>query len=571
MRGTPEVLKTQVSTRAQLTLHVSELNNLRGNSGLNNGERHRCGSHADEPGVGGQGFRGRRRGAREEHVAVGAPGTGQRGRHHRDSSCPLPRADHPLGTEVHHTRMDPQVVDAYRKEERARVEQKLDEYVQICTRHKFHSQKVTIVHDGIAKGLEELISLHGITKLVVGAAADERYSDALLSWSVNWSMTACKLCIFAKTSCKIWFTCKGHLICIREGNKKTSPMLPLPSKHKEALREAQHFREKAYEESTKRHKVEKDLLSALQMIGEWTMLHQHEMQQRQAIEELLHRERQEVREMIRRFEAVYDQLDDAKELKRRVKEIESARKDHKEELATSKYLVKTLQADKEKLEQYLKQCLTEIESARKHHEEELTKSTYLVEMLQADKEKLQEELKQCIAEIESDRKDHKEELATSKRLIKALQRDKKKLQHELRRCTTNMESARKDHEEEAMSKYLVEMLQEDKRQLQQELDAALTEAEDLRRKRWLSSASETVDPSPPSYFICPISKDVMCDPHIAADGFTYEGEEIRGWLNSRHNTSPMTNLKLAHSVLTPNRALRSAIIEWQAEQQQQCS
>jgi hypothetical protein len=59
----------------------------------------------------------------------------------------------------------------------------------------------------------------------------------------------------------------------------------------------------------------------------------------------------------------------------------------------------------------------------------------------------------------------------------------------------------------------------------------------------------------------------MNDPHVAADGFTYEGEEIMGWLDTGHDTSPMTNLKLSHSMLTPNKALRSAILEWQQQQQ----
>ncbi|KAL9264361.1 U-box domain-containing protein [Drosera capensis] len=67
----------------------------------------------------------------------------------------------------------------------------------------------------------------------------------------------------------------------------------------------------------------------------------------------------------------------------------------------------------------------------------------------------------------------------------------------------------------------------------------------------------------PSYFICPIFQEVMQDPHLAADGFTYEAEALRGWLDAGHDTSPMTNLKLAHTNLVPNRALRSAIQEWQ--------
>ncbi|XWS77022.1 hypothetical protein CRYUN_Cryun01aG0227900 [Craigia yunnanensis] len=67
---------------------------------------------------------------------------------------------------------------------------------------------------------------------------------------------------------------------------------------------------------------------------------------------------------------------------------------------------------------------------------------------------------------------------------------------------------------------------------------------------------------PPSYCICPIFQEVMRDPHVAADGFTYEAEALRGWLDSGHDTSPMTNIKLTHYNLVPNLALRSAIQEW---------
>ncbi|CAL5381937.1 unnamed protein product [Camellia sinensis] len=66
----------------------------------------------------------------------------------------------------------------------------------------------------------------------------------------------------------------------------------------------------------------------------------------------------------------------------------------------------------------------------------------------------------------------------------------------------------------------------------------------------------------PSYFICPIFQEIMQDPHVAADGFTYELEALKGWLESGHDTSPMTNLKLPHCNLVPNYALRSAIQEW---------
>ncbi|MED6121124.1 hypothetical protein PIB30_027334 [Stylosanthes scabra] len=67
----------------------------------------------------------------------------------------------------------------------------------------------------------------------------------------------------------------------------------------------------------------------------------------------------------------------------------------------------------------------------------------------------------------------------------------------------------------------------------------------------------------PSHFVCPIVQEVMEDPYIAADGFTYEAEAIREWLDSGHDTSPMTNLKLEHTNLVPNYALHNAIQEWQ--------
>ncbi|OMO67754.1 hypothetical protein CCACVL1_20337 [Corchorus capsularis] len=66
----------------------------------------------------------------------------------------------------------------------------------------------------------------------------------------------------------------------------------------------------------------------------------------------------------------------------------------------------------------------------------------------------------------------------------------------------------------------------------------------------------------PSFFLCPILQEIMHDPQVAADGFTYEGEALRGWLENGRETSPMTNLTLSHLHLTPNHALRQAIQDW---------
>jgi hypothetical protein len=60
----------------------------------------------------------------------------------------------------------------------------------------------------------------------------------------------------------------------------------------------------------------------------------------------------------------------------------------------------------------------------------------------------------------------------------------------------------------------------------------------------------------------------MRDPHIAADGFTYEGGAIKDWTQRGNKMSPTTYLSFAHHELIPNIALRFAIQEWQRRQQQ---
>ncbi|KAM3257370.1 hypothetical protein ACQJBY_049587 [Aegilops geniculata] len=83
-------------------------------------------------------------------------------------------------------------------------------------------------------------------------------------------------------------------------------------------------------------------------------------------------------------------------------------------------------------------------------------------------------------------------------------------------------------------------------------------------RTWSSLSASTASDSggAPSYFLCPILKEVMRDPQIAGDGFTYEAEAMKEWLGSGHDTSPMTNLKLPTDELMPNHALRAAIQEW---------
>ncbi|KAI8553438.1 hypothetical protein RHMOL_Rhmol05G0016000 [Rhododendron molle] len=68
---------------------------------------------------------------------------------------------------------------------------------------------------------------------------------------------------------------------------------------------------------------------------------------------------------------------------------------------------------------------------------------------------------------------------------------------------------------------------------------------------------------PPNHYSCPILQEVMEDPYIAADGFTYEHRAIKAWLE-RYGLSPVTKLRLQHKVLIQNHTLRSTIKDWRS-------
>ncbi|KAL4854787.1 F-box/WD repeat-containing protein 7 [Chlorella vulgaris] len=66
----------------------------------------------------------------------------------------------------------------------------------------------------------------------------------------------------------------------------------------------------------------------------------------------------------------------------------------------------------------------------------------------------------------------------------------------------------------------------------------------------------------PTSFVCPVSMEIMVDPVILATGHTYDRHSIERWLAQGHKTCPVTGMRLRHLELTPNFALRSAIVEW---------
>ena len=79
---------------------------------------------------------------------------------------------------------------------------------------------------------------------------------------------------------------------------------------------------------------------------------------------------------------------------------------------------------------------------------------------------------------------------------------------------------------------------------------------------WPYVQSAVTGSSAPGHLICPIRMDIMKDPQVASDGFTYEAEAIRRWFDGGNNRSPMTNLPLANRDLVPNRTVLSSIQEY---------
>lgn len=70
--------------------------------------------------------------------------------------------------------------------------------------------------------------------------------------------------------------------------------------------------------------------------------------------------------------------------------------------------------------------------------------------------------------------------------------------------------------------------------------------------------------SPPESFHCPITADVMTDPVLALDGYTYERTAIEEHFRLCGPKSPMTNAMLPTDTLTPNRALKNTIENWKS-------
>ena len=65
----------------------------------------------------------------------------------------------------------------------------------------------------------------------------------------------------------------------------------------------------------------------------------------------------------------------------------------------------------------------------------------------------------------------------------------------------------------------------------------------------------------PNDFICPIIREIMEDPVVTCEGYSYERTAITHWLTIRR-TNPVTNQPLLNINLIPNHSLRGAITDF---------
>ncbi|KAG2324651.1 hypothetical protein Bca4012_039188 [Brassica carinata] len=360
----------------------------------------------------------------------------------------------PTHISVPGARFHEQKLRRYRKKKKKALNN-LDKYLHICRQMQVSAEKIYIEMDSIEEGILQLISQHGIKKLVMGAAADRHYSMKMRDLR---SKKAIYIRREAPDTCHIWFPCNGYLIFTREARR----------------------RENLYLEGTSSSSLSQSKITKRTESFPSSSMAKHDVRIQVALIEAERAKRETSFEASKREEAEKSAIDAIK----RAKESEN------------RYLNELKR--RKATEKALKEAEEELEKMRSESETRTDESIALIRELQGNYSALMEALKRV--------RDEREELKIK-----------------------------------------------------------LSKVSKLKSKREGEEVSRSKDLELPQYFICPITQDVMEDPQVAADGFTYEGEAIRGWLDRGNETSPMTNKRLPRTSLVPNLSLRSAIQEWLQE------
>ncbi|KAI3441789.1 Protein kinase domain-containing protein [Psidium guajava] len=122
-----------------------------------------------------------------------------------------------LGAEIPANSASEMRLREHREKERIIMHKILDNYLRFCQKMRVPAEKEYKESDSVQKGIVELIRLHGIRKLIMGAAEDRRYFKKMTEIR---SRKAIFVRNKADISCQIWFICDGHLICTSTPSKQ---------------------------------------------------------------------------------------------------------------------------------------------------------------------------------------------------------------------------------------------------------------------------------------------------------------------------------------------------------------
>ncbi|KAJ3689331.1 hypothetical protein LUZ61_018495 [Rhynchospora tenuis] len=116
----------------------------------------------------------------------------------------------------------------YRQVEKEEMNECLKKFVDLCTRRKFKATTHTIDNDDITKGLLELIKLHNVMDLIMGAGSERNiFFGRSNRENKPSSKIATTVIEKAEPSCRIRFINRGSLICIREPFQNTPDAINL--------------------------------------------------------------------------------------------------------------------------------------------------------------------------------------------------------------------------------------------------------------------------------------------------------------------------------------------------------
>lgn len=228
-----------------------------------------------------------------------------------------------MGVKFHASKLSPEPVRAFRRAERERADEVLDDYVHQCSEIKVKCEKLVIEKEDAASGLVELIRLHRVTKLVIAAAADRHYTSKL---DKPVSRTATEIMQRADPSCKIWFVCKEQLVYTRDKEVQIAPLavaaplrtnlgheaqhlqspqeeddvemeLGLDDEIEEARKAVEELMRRALKESHRRQKAEEEMAASLHKAREHEELYLEEVKKREELEAALARADMEIAQL----------------------------------------------------------------------------------------------------------------------------------------------------------------------------------------------------------------------------------------------------------------------------------